>query len=133
MPTQPFDTIVIGSGTSAYYCITALAKAGQSVAVVDERPYGGTCALRGCQPKKYLVANAEARAMAHHLEGSGLSAAPQTNWEALHSLKNAFLDGIPEGEVEEFEKLGVQNFFGRATLSGPNTVTSMAILLKPRT
>ncbi len=68
MPSNSFDTIVIGSGTSAYYCINALNQAGQNVAVVDERPYGGTCALRGCQPKKYLVANAEARAMAKHLD-----------------------------------------------------------------
>lgn len=29
-------------------------KAGQSVAVIDCRPYGGTCALRGCDPKKML-------------------------------------------------------------------------------
>lgn len=100
--SNSFDTIVIGSGTSAYYCINALNQAGQNVAVVDERPYGGTCALRGCQPKKYLVANAEARAMAKHLDGLGLSNTPQTDWSALQELKNAFTDGISEGEVEEF-------------------------------
>ena len=46
MNTQTFDTLVIGSGSSAYFAITALNKAGQKVAVIDERPYGGTCALR---------------------------------------------------------------------------------------
>lgn len=122
MATQSFDTIVIGSGTSAYYCINALKEAGQKIAVVDERPYGGTCALRGCQPKKYLVANAEARAMAGHLENTGLTAAPQTDWPALQALKNEFLDGISEGEVEDFEKAGIANFFGKATLSGLNSV-----------
>ena len=123
MPSNSFDTIVIGSGTSAYYCINALNQAGQNVAVVDERPYGGTCALRGCQPKKYLVANAEARAMAKHLDGLGLSNTPQTDWSALQELKNAFTDGISEGEVEEFEKAGIKTFHGRATFSGPNSVT----------
>jgi glutathione reductase (NADPH) len=73
MNTQHFDTIVIGSGTSAYYAITTLNKAGQKVAVIDERPYGGTCALRGCQSKKYLVANAAAVAMVGHLQGIGLT------------------------------------------------------------
>jgi glutathione reductase (NADPH) len=29
------------------------------VAVVDSRPFGGTCALRGCDPKKVLVGAAE--------------------------------------------------------------------------
>ncbi len=123
MSSQSFDTIVIGSGTSAYYCITALNKAGQKVAVIDERPYGGTCALRGCQPKKYLVANAEARAMAGHLENIGLTEAPRTDWNSLQALKNAFIEGIPEGEVEEFEKAGVKTFKGRAILVGPNSIT----------
>jgi len=60
MSSKSFDTIVIGSGTSAYFAISSLNEAGQKVAVFDERPYGGTCALRGCQPKKYLVADAGA-------------------------------------------------------------------------
>lgn len=122
MSSKSFDTIVIGSGTSAYFAISALNKAGQKVAVVDERPYGGTCALRGCQPKKYLVANAEARAMAHHLQGIGLSEAPRTDWPALQKLKNAFLDGIPEGQVKDFQDSGIETFAGRATLNGPRSI-----------
>jgi glutathione reductase (NADPH) len=29
--------------------------AGWNVAIVDSLPFGGTCALRGCDPKKVLV------------------------------------------------------------------------------
>ena len=115
MKTHEFDTVVIGSGTSAHYAITTLNGAGQKIAVVDERPYGGTCALRGCQPKKYLVANAEAVAMAKHLEGIGLTDAPRTDWAALQKLKNEFLDGISEEEVEDFNEAGIATFAGRAT------------------
>lgn len=122
MSSKSFDTIVIGSGTSAYFAISALNKAGQKVAVVDERPYGGTCALRGCQPKKYLVANTEARAMAHHLQGIGLTDAPRTDWSALQELKNAFLDGIPEGQEKEFQDSGIETFAGRATFTGPRSI-----------
>ena len=122
MTAKTFDTIVIGSGTSAYFCITALNNAGQNVAVIDERPYGGTCALRGCQPKKYLVANAEAVAMASHLSGKGLTAPPRTDWKALQKLKNEFLNGSSEEEVESYQKAGVSTFFGRATLVGPDEV-----------
>ena len=122
MSSKSFDTIVIGSGTSAYFAISALNKVGQKVAVVDERPYGGTCALRGCQPKKYLVANAEARAMAHHLQGIGLSDAPRTDWSALQELKNAFLEGISEGQEKEFQDSGIETFSGRATFKGPRSI-----------
>ena len=116
MANHTFDSIVIGSGTSAYFCITAINQASRKVAVIDEREYGGTCALRGCQPKKYLVANAEAVAMANHLVGKGIAQAPRTHWQALQALKNEFLDGIPEGEVEEFNNAGIATYSGRATL-----------------
>ena len=122
MKNNTFDSIVIGSGTSAYFCITALNQAGRKVAVIDEREYGGTCALRGCQPKKYLVANAETVAMANHLVGKGIAQPTRTRWEALQALKNEFLDGIPEGEVEEFNNAGIVTFSGRATLIAGNEV-----------
>ncbi|MFT5403726.1 MAG: glutathione reductase (NADPH) [Verrucomicrobiales bacterium] len=123
MNKQHFDAIVIGSGSSAYFAITGLNKAGKKVAVIDEREYGGTCALRGCQPKKYLVANAEAVAMASHLVGKGLTQIPKTDWPALQDLANEFLDGISEGEVEEFNKAGIATFNGSAQLTGANEVT----------
>lgn len=122
MTTHNFDTIVVGSGTSAYFAIMGLNKAGQSVAVVDERDYGGTCALRGCQPKKYLVANAEAVAQARHLLGNGVDNDPQTNWADLQKLKNAFLDGIPEGEVKEFQEAGIATFFGKARFAASDEI-----------
>ncbi len=54
-----FDLAVIGSGaggsTAAYKCRAA----GWRVAVIDALPFGGTCALRGCDPKKVLVGAAD--------------------------------------------------------------------------
>ncbi len=122
MTDTHYDAIVIGSGTSAYYCITGLNEAGRKVAVIDERPYGGTCALRGCQPKKYLVANAEAVAMAGHLVGKGIHEKPRTQWQALQALKNAFLDGKSEREVKDYQEEGIATYAGRATLVGRNEV-----------
>jgi glutathione reductase (NADPH) len=52
--TREFDVLVIGTGTSGYTLALACREAERSVAVADNRPYGGTCAMRGCQPKKYL-------------------------------------------------------------------------------
>ena len=123
MNHQEFDTVVIGSGTSAYYAVDGLNKAGRRVAIVDERPYGGTCALRGCQPKKYLVSNAEAVAMASHLVGRGIVAGPKTDWQSLQALKNEFLDGLSEAEVKDWQEAGVTTFHGRAVMSGEDEVT----------
>ncbi|WP_411845661.1 NAD(P)/FAD-dependent oxidoreductase [Roseibacillus persicicus] len=118
-----FDVIIIGSGTSAYYAATGLLAAKKKIAIIDERPFGGTCALRGCQPKKYLVANAEAVANAEHLVGKGIESAPRTDWKALQALKDEFLDGRSEEDLKDWQEQGVATFRHRATLSGPNEVT----------
>lgn len=52
--TQPYDLIAIGTGSAASSVLSRCAEAGWNIAVIDEREFGGTCALRGCDPKKYL-------------------------------------------------------------------------------
>ncbi len=109
-----YHTILVGSGTSAYFVADALLDAGKSLAIIDERPFGGTCALRGCQPKKYLVANAEVVAGAGDLVGKGIAEAPRTDWQQLQALKNEFLDGKPEKSVENWRKRGATTYHERA-------------------
>jgi glutathione reductase (NADPH) len=50
-----FDLIVIGTGTAASTAALECRSAGWNVAIIDSLPFGGTCALRGCDPKKVLV------------------------------------------------------------------------------
>jgi glutathione reductase (NADPH) len=50
-----FDLIVIGTGTAASTTASECSSAGWRVAIIDSLPFGGTCALRGCDPKKVLV------------------------------------------------------------------------------
>ncbi len=49
-----FDLAIIGTGTAAMVAAMRVRSAGWSVAIIDEKPFGGTCALRGCDPKKML-------------------------------------------------------------------------------
>ncbi len=55
MSSSHFDVIAIGVGMAGLSVAQKTASAGKKVAVIDSRPYGGTCALRGCDPKKVLV------------------------------------------------------------------------------
>lgn len=57
--TSKYDVVVIGTGSAASTAAMRCRKAGRQVAVIDSRPFGGTCALRGCAPKKVLVGAAE--------------------------------------------------------------------------
>src|SRR5690348_10412558 len=49
--SESYDLIVIGTGAGGSGVATRCRKAGWRVAIVDDEPYGGTCALRGCDPK----------------------------------------------------------------------------------
>jgi glutathione reductase (NADPH) len=51
---KKYDLVVIGTGAAATKIAQSCRKAGWHVAIVDRRPYGGTCMLRGCDPKKLL-------------------------------------------------------------------------------
>ena len=53
-----YDLIVIGTGTAAQVVSSRVRRAGRSVAAIDHRPFGGTCALRGCDPKKMRILGA---------------------------------------------------------------------------
>ena len=67
-----YDLVVLGTGTAARVAALRCRAAGWSVAVVDCCPYGGTCALRGCDPKKMLISGAEAIDTARRMKGRGV-------------------------------------------------------------
>ena len=57
---RDFDTVVIGAGPGGYHVASALAAAGEHVAVVERDRPGGTCLNCGCIPTKCLAASADA-------------------------------------------------------------------------
>ena len=70
-----FDVIVIGTGVTGQTAAEELAAGGKRVAIVDRREYGGTCILRGCEPKKVLFTAAEVVERAAAQRGRGPRAA----------------------------------------------------------
>lgn len=56
---RSYDLVIVGTGTAAQGVAMRVRAVGWCVAVIDFRPFGGTCALRGCDPKKVLVGGAE--------------------------------------------------------------------------
>ena len=66
-----YDLIVIGSGSAGGKAAVGCSKAGWKVAVIDKQPFGGTCAQRGCDPKKILVGAAEIIHRIEHMKEKG--------------------------------------------------------------
>ena len=99
-----------------------IAASGWRVASIDSLPYGGTCALRGCDPKKMLVAVTEGVDWADNLRGKGLEAQTSINWPAMIAFKETFTDAMP-GRIEAgLKKAGVFTLHGEARFTGPDTI-----------
>jgi len=83
---------------------------------VDSRPFGGTCALRGCIPKKALVGAAEAVHAARDLADRGVPArALAIDWPPLMRFKRSLIDSTTERTEQAWAKMGVEQFHGRET------------------
>ncbi|MCI0599489.1 MAG: NAD(P)/FAD-dependent oxidoreductase [Beijerinckiaceae bacterium] len=117
-----YDLIVIGTGTAAQVVSSRVRRAGRSVAVIDHRPFGGTCALRGCDPKKILVSGAEAIDWARRMHRRGVVGELRIGWKELFAFKRSFTDPVPKKREESFAKQGIDAFHGVARFSGPDTL-----------
>ncbi len=127
-----YDLIVIGTGTAAQTASGRIRKAGRSVAVIDHRPFGGTCALRGCDPKKMLVSGAEAIDVAHRMQGRGVDGEVRIDWKDLIAFKRSFTDPVPGNNEQSFAERGIDAFHGAARFTGPDTVAVDGRALKAR-
>jgi glutathione reductase (NADPH) len=119
---RAYDLIVIGTGTAAQVAAGRVRKAGRSVAIIDHRPFGGTCALRGCDPKKMLVGGAEAIDVARRLHGRGIAGDLHIDWKQLIAFKRSFTDPVPKKREQSFVERGIDSFHGTARFTGRNTV-----------
>src|SRR6266481_8995850 len=129
---KQYDLAVIGTGTAAQVASFRVRAAGWSVAVIDHLPFGGTCALRGCDPKKMLVSGAEAIDMARRMHGRGVAGELHIDWKELIAFKRSFTDPVPHKREEDFAKQGIDAFHGFARFTGPDTVAVEARALKGR-
>ncbi|MGI9173885.1 MAG: dihydrolipoyl dehydrogenase family protein [Rhodothermales bacterium] len=121
--SKQYDLVVIGTGSVGSTVASTCREAGWSVAIIDSRPFGGTCSQRGCDPKKVLAHAAHQLAQVQRLEGKGLAFQElRLDWPALMRFKRTFTDDVPESTEEKFSKAGIDCYHGRAHFTGLNAV-----------
>lgn len=119
---KQYDFFIIGTGPAGQTVATAAAKAGKSVGIVDYRPYGGTCPLRGCDPKKVLLAAARAMNAVDRLKGKGFAARPPFSWGDLQAWKEEFTEKVPPGTLKKLKKQGIDCLHGKAKFVAPHEI-----------
>jgi glutathione reductase (NADPH) len=121
--TTTVDLIVLGTGSAAQSVAYPCREAGWSVAVVDSRPFGGTCQLRGCDPKKVLVGVSEVVDGSRRIQGKGVSApALALDWADLIRFKHTFVDDVPESTDESFTRAEIVTLHGRTRFVDRTTI-----------
>lgn len=125
-----YDVVIIGSGTAGQTAAFELKNHGLSVAVVEEsQTPGGTCALAGCQAKKWFYEGMETAARAQHLLHKGVAVPPAMDWQALLKEKNRFTAAVPRGTLNAFREAGVDVIEGSAKFVDDKTVDCNGQLL----
>jgi glutathione reductase (NADPH) len=121
--TRHHDLIVIGAGMAGVAAADKCASQGWDVAIVDALPYGGTCALRGCDPKKILRRGAEVVDSARLMRGRGIDdTGLSINWTDLMKHKRGFTDPVPGNLEHDLARHGVTTLHGRARFTCRTTV-----------
>ena len=72
MVSRRFDAIIVGAGQAGPPLAGRLTGAGQSVALIERKFFGGTCVNTGCMPTKTLVASARAAHVARRAADFGV-------------------------------------------------------------
>ena len=128
---QDFDVVVIGTGAAGTAAALACAQVGRKVAIVDKRPFGGTCALRGCDPKKVLVGAEE---IVHRYDAirnsQALTGQLAIDWPALIRFKRTFTEPVPAERESTYREAGIATFHGAAHFTDASTIAVNDELLR---
>ncbi len=122
---KTFDAIIVGAGQAGPSLAARLTKAGQTVAFVERKLFGGTCVNTGCTPTKTMIASAYAAHVARRSVDYGVSI--DTSIEVDMKAVNARREGIVAKSRNGVEKSLRDNakvtvFKGTARFESPTTV-----------
>lgn len=117
-----YDLMIIGTGLAGEAAALRCSSAEWKVAIADELPYGGTCAQRGCDPKKVLVGAAYLVDWTRRMKGNSIVSEARIDWPELMNFKNTFTEPVPQHTVKTMESAGVKTYHGKAEFQDENTI-----------
>lgn len=118
-----YDLFVIGAGSGGVRAGRLAAQLGQRVAVAEESKPGGTCVVRGCVPKKYLVYGAEYGAAIEGAQKYGWSVGDVSfDWATLRDSIQTEVNRLSGIYSNILEKNGATLFSERAEFVDKHTV-----------
>jgi len=118
-----YDLFVIGAGSGGVRAARLAANLGKKVAVAEEHRPGGTCVIRGCVPKKYLVYGAEFGKAIKESAGYGWTVKGASfDWVALRDEIQIEVSRLSNIYENILEKNGADLFKERAEFVDAHTL-----------
>ena len=123
MAKYDYDLFVIGAGSGGVRAGRLAALSGAKVGMAEEHRVGGTCVIRGCVPKKFMVYASEFAHGFDTAEGYGWSVAePTFDWPTFLAAKDKEIARLSGIYVTNLQNAGAELIHDRAVVVGPNTV-----------
>jgi glutathione reductase (NADPH) len=121
---KDYDIIIIGTGTAGRTLAGRVARSGLKTAIVDSRAYGGTCPLRGCNPKEVLAEIAHLTDWNNRLmgKGVGIKTSLKIDWPSLIDFKRTFTEGYSKKAEKHLVEMGIDTYHARAYFENQNTI-----------
>jgi glutathione reductase (NADPH) len=125
MMSERFDLIVLGAGSGGLSVAQRGARLGARVALFDADALGGTCANRGCVPKKAMWYAAQIADM-HRLAGDiGFETTPiHLDWARFRDLRDRYIAGIRQRCATRLGTAGIRVIPETARLVSTDTVVT---------
>lgn len=119
MSQHDYDLFVIGAGSGGVRAARLAAMTGARVAVAEEDRVGGTCVIRGCVPKKFMVYASEFTHSFETAAGFGWTLpkeAPTFDWPTFLARKDAEIARLSGIYVSNLTKAGAELIMAKARL-----------------
>jgi glutathione reductase (NADPH) len=121
--TFDYDLFVIGAGSGGLAASKRAASYGANVAIAEESLVGGTCAVRGCIPKKLMVYGSHFPALFENAAGYGWHVGEaKLDWEHFITAIDNEVKRLSHLHTGWLEKAGVKLIPSRAKLVDPHTL-----------
>lgn len=123
MADYDFDLFVIGAGSGGVRAARLAAMSGAKVAVAEEYRVGGTCVIRGCVPKKFMVYASEVTSQLKTAKGYGWTIEnAKFDWKSFLHDKDVEIARLSGIYVTNLQKAGAHLLHGRAQVVDAHTV-----------
>lgn len=123
MADYDYDLFVIGAGSGGVRAARLAAVGGARVAVAEHDRVGGTCVIRGCVPKKFLVYASEFGHAFEDAAGFGWDVqVGDFNWKKFIARKDDEIARLSGIYTANLVKAGADLIHGHASLVGPHEI-----------